>query len=109
MIKQMFLIKRKQGISHDEFRKYYVERHAPLVKQTFPEIMKYVINFVHQGKREAAYDAVTEIHWPDFETIKRLKDSDTYRKKIVPDEANFIAKGGPTPFLAEEFVAKDLK
>ena len=109
MIKQMFLIKRKPGISHDEFRKYYLEHHAPLVKQAFPDIVKYVINFVRQGKRESGYDAVTEIVWPDFETLKRLNDSDTYQKTIVPDEAKFIFAGGPTMFFAEEFVAKDAK
>ena len=106
MIKQVFLIKRKEGLSHDEFRKYYVERHAPLVKEAFPQIVKYVINFVHQGKRGAAYDAMTEIYWPDFETLKRLNESDVYQKKVAPDEMNFIALGGATIFLAEEVLAK---
>ena len=109
MVKQMFLIKRKEGMSHDDFRKYYLEQHAPLVRKAFPEIIRYAINFVHQGKREAVYDAVTEIVWPDFETLKRLKDSSTYQREIVPDEANFIAEGRPMTFLAEEFVAKDVQ
>jgi uncharacterized protein (TIGR02118 family) len=109
MIKQMFLIKRKEGISHDDFRKYYLEHHAPIVKEAFPEIIKYVINFIHQGKRGSVYDAITEIYWPDFETLKRLNDSDTYQKKIAPDEKNFISKAGAMIFLAEEFVAKEMK
>jgi uncharacterized protein (TIGR02118 family) len=109
MIKQMFLIKRKEGISHDDFRKYYLEHHAPIVKEAFPEIIKYVINFIHQGKRGSVYDAITEIYWPDFETLKRLNDSDTYQKTIAPDEKNFISKAGAMIFLAEEFVAKEMK
>ena len=108
MVKQMFLIKRKEGMSHEDFKKYYLEHHVPLVKKAFPDIVRYTINFVHQGKREALYDALTEIVWADFETLKRLKDSNTYQREVVPDEANFIAEGRPLTFLAEEFVAKDV-
>lgn len=106
MVKQLFLIKRKEGMSLEDFRKYYVERHAPMVKEAFPQISKYVINFVNQGKKATAYDAVTEISWPDIETLKKLSDSAIYREKIGPDEANFIAKEKTIIFLADELVAK---
>src|ERR1035437_8107285 len=109
MIKQMFLIKRKEGISHNDFRKYYLEHHAPIVKEAFPEIIKYVINFIHQGKRGSVYDAITEIYWPNYETLKMINGSDTYQKTIAPDEKNFISKAGAMIFLAEEFVAKEMK
>lgn len=107
MIKQMFIVKRKEGISHEEFKKYYTEHHAPIVKEAFPQLMKYVINFVHQGKKGSEWDAITELYWPDFETLKKLNDSDTYQKKIAPDEPNFAAKGVGMIFLTEEYVVKD--
>jgi len=109
MIKQIFLIKRKQGMSPDAFKAYYLGHHVPLVKAAFPELVKYVINFVQQGKRAAAYDAMTELYWPDFETLKGLKESDAYRTKIAPDELNFMSSEGTLIFLAEEVVAKEVK
>jgi len=86
-IKQVFVLKRKEGMSHDDFRKYYLEHHAPLVLESLPAIEKYVINFIRQGKRGADYDAVTEIFWSDFETFVGL--TDTYQKKVAHDEDNF--------------------
>jgi hypothetical protein len=107
MIKQVFLIKRKNEMSHEEFKKYYLGHHVPLIKEAFPELIKYVINFVHQGKRETEYDCITELYWPSFETLKKLGDADVYQKKVIPDELVFINTETRKVFLTEEFVAKN--
>ena len=69
MIKQIFLIKRKTGMTFDEFKRYYLEIHAPLVKLSFPEIERYVVNLALQRGKETPFDAVTEICWKSFEVI----------------------------------------
>ena len=109
MIKQMFLVKRKDGLTHEEFKKYYLEHHIPIVKEAFPDLIKYVVNFVNQGKRGSEYDAITELYWPSFETLKKLNDGDTYQTKIAPDESNFCDKtpGVAKIFLVEETIHKD--
>lgn len=104
MIKQIFWVKRKPGLTFEKFKKYYLEVHAPLVKKSFAEIRKYVVNFALQRGKETPYDAVTEICWDDFETIVKIAKSDTYQKVIRSDEAKFI--GSIEVILTEEYPQK---
>lgn len=106
MIKQIFAIKRKPGLSFAEFKKYYLEKHAPLVKSSFPEIRKYLINFALQRGKETPFDAITELYWDDFETLVKIAKSDTYRRVIVPDEDKFIDRQSVQVILTEEFPQK---
>lgn len=106
MIKQIFSIKRKPGMSFDEFKKYYLEVHAPLVKKSFPEIRKYVVNFALQRGKETPYDAITAIYWDDFDTIVRNAKSDTFRNVIMPDEDNFADRDTGVVVLTEEYHQK---
>lgn len=92
MVKQIFLIKRKPGLTFEEFQKHYLEVHAPLVKNSFPEIRKYVVNLAIQRGKETPYDAVTEIYWDDFGTVVKIAKSDIYKNMISPDEKKFIGK-----------------
>ncbi|MGA2957859.1 MAG: EthD domain-containing protein [Thermodesulfobacteriota bacterium] len=105
MVKQIFLVKRKQGLSFEEFKKHYLEVHAPLIKKTFPEIRKYVINFALQRGKETLYDAVTEIYWDNIETIIRNAKSNTFNTAIVDDEKNFSQRLGHI-ILTEETIQK---
>jgi len=107
MVKQIFLVKKKPGMTFDDFRKYYLGVHAPLVKKSFPEIRKYVVNFALQRGKETLYDAITEIYWDDVETIIRAAKSGTYQKTIGPDEKNFSAGAGLV-ILTEETIQKEL-
>lgn len=91
MIKQIFLVTRKPGMSFEEFKKYYLEVHAPLARKSFPEMRKYVVNFALRRGKETRYDAITEIYWDDFETIVKIAKSDAYQKVIRPDEEKFAA------------------
>ena len=106
MIKQIYFIKRKPGMSFEEFKKYYLEVHAPLAKKSFPEIRKYIINFALQRGKETFYDAVTEVCLDDLETAIRLAKSDTYRNIIFPDEENFLDRSVFRYLLTEEFPQK---
>ncbi len=89
-------------MSFDAFKKYYLDVHAPLVKNPFPEIRKYVVNFALQRGKETAYDAITEIYWEDFETIVKIAKSDTFKNVIMPDEDKFIHRESTQVVLTEE-------
>jgi len=104
MIKQIFLIKRKSGLNFDEFKKHYLEVHAPLVKKSLPDIQKYVVSLAIQRGKESLYDAVTEIYWNDFETIVKIAKSDIYKNVIRADEEKFI--GTAEVILTEEYPQK---
>ncbi len=106
MVKQIFLIKRKTGITFEEFRKYYLEQHAPLVKECFPEIRHYKINFALQRGKETPLDAITEISWDNLESIIKLAKSDLYKNRIVADEEKFIDRKSVQVLLTEEYPQK---
>ncbi len=106
MVKQIFLIKRKTGMTFEEFKKYYLEKHAPLVKDSFPEIRRYKINFALQRGKETPFDAITEISWDNLESILRLAKSDLYKNRIVVDEEKFIDRKSVQVILTEEYLQK---
>ena len=43
MVKLMYIITPKAGMSRDEFQRYWLETHAPIVKE-IPHLERYVIN-----------------------------------------------------------------
>jgi uncharacterized protein (TIGR02118 family) len=106
MVKQIFIMKRKKGLSFEAFKKHYMEVHAPLVKKSLPEIRKYVVNLALQRGKEMPYDAVTEIYWDDIETIIRIAKSDTYKNVIVPDEEKFLERSSSVVILTEDLPQK---
>lgn len=105
MIKQIFLVKRRPDLTFDQFKKHYLEVHAPLVIGSLPEIRKYVVNFALQRGKETLYDAVTELYWPDVETIIRIAKSTSFNNVIAEDEKNFSARLGRV-LLTEEMIQK---
>jgi uncharacterized protein (TIGR02118 family) len=106
MVKQIFTIKRKKGMSFEDFKKHYMEVHAPLVKKSFPEIRKYIVNLVLQRGKETPFDAVTEICWDDIDTIVRVAKSDTFKNVIMADEEKFIDRSSAVVVLTEETIQK---
>jgi uncharacterized protein (TIGR02118 family) len=106
MVKQIFLIKRKSGISFEDFKKYYLENHVPLVKKTITGIRKYVINFALQRGKETAFDSIGEIWWDDVESIKEFNKTGAYEKIIAPDEEKFINREQIIWILTEETIQK---
>jgi len=91
-------------MSLEEFKKYYLEIHAPLFKSLFPEVRRYVINLALSRGKEAPYDAVTEIYWDDLASIIGVAKSDAYKNVIRPDEDRFIES--MQVVLTEEFPQK---
>ena len=49
MIKHISFIKRHANVSREEFRRYWEEVHAPLVREALPTLRKYVGNFTHEA------------------------------------------------------------
>ncbi len=71
MIKVITLLKRKPGLSLEEFYRYWRENHAPLALQDNPQMTGYVQNhglILPEG--EQAYDGVAETYWPDMDAFQ---------------------------------------
>lgn len=106
MIKLLLLLKRKQGMTPEDFRRYYEERHVPLATSLQPKLAGYRRNYVGLmtvGVTE--YDCVTET-WYDLEG----KWSDHRDSMVTPaiaaliaeDEAHFLDRPSTRVFVVHE-------
>jgi uncharacterized protein (TIGR02118 family) len=106
MLKVIFVGKKDPAKTMDEYKKYYLEQHAPLVLRTVPQMRKYTINFptVRPGKESPPFDFITEVWWDDAAAMHAFYKSDEYQNIIQPDEARLGGSGQGVHF--EEFVQK---
>ena len=106
MIKVMVMIKRKPGISHEEFCRHYEEVHVPLALKLLPTIRKYVRNHVVAlpGTEELGFDCITEFWYDDMEGAQASLDTlnSDAGQVISDDEATFMDKDKQVVFLVDE-------
>ncbi|NQT48625.1 MAG: EthD domain-containing protein [Chloroflexi bacterium] len=110
MVKAIALIKRKPGLSREEFRRHYEEVHAPLILKTAPNIVKYVRNhvIVPGGAEEPPFDCVTELWFESMEGFKAgVAVWGTEAGKVIrDDEDSFLDRSKLAFFLVDETASK---
>jgi len=109
MIKEIALIKKKQGLSTEEFRRYYEEIHAPMMKRFCPTIKRYARNYVVrnlQVKEEVDFDCVTEVWYDDMEGFNALVKIYTgdEGKPIHESEEKFMDSKPAVVLVDEQFL-----
>lgn len=94
MIKVMWFLKRKEHLSLEEFRRWWLDRHAPMIEETQrPHLLRYVVNVRTDtddlpGKPQSPsdWDGVAE-QWfateADFKAI--------YGRAVSPTRADTLA------------------
>jgi len=111
-VKIIALLKRKPGLSMEEFIDYYENRHVPLVLKLVPFIMDYRRNFVKSGSAIEAMDGaapdcdvITEAwfaSYEDFEQFNIVGGRPETREAIIRDELNFLDRGSLRMFVVDE-------
>lgn len=96
----LLFMKRKPGLTMDEFRDYYENRHIPLCAPYMQGIAGYRRNYIvpqphaESGtNEELPYDVITEMFFDDEETYKNTVEylaNTVMPDEIVADEANFF-------------------
>lgn len=105
MIKVMAVLKRKEGMTREEFIHYWRTTHIPMVK-TLPGIRKFVCNVVVDDFEQPNYPAVevydgcSELYFDDLDAARHAFNSEQGRKN-GQDALNFIGK---RLFLATETI-----
>ncbi len=99
MIKMFAILKRRDGMTHDEFVKYWLEVHAPIAK-SMPGLRKYVcsVTLTRPG-REPELDGVAELWFDDFDSMRKSWSSPA-GQATTKDTENFAGK--PTVIYASE-------
>src|ERR1700730_12414052 len=123
MIKLVFSIHRREGMTREEFQRYWREQHAPLVKRHAEalHIRRYVQ--VHardtdldealagiRGSEPGFYDDVAELWCESVEQLLAPFSSDAGRaagRELLEDEQRFIDLPRSPLWLGEENVVFD--
>lgn len=80
MVKGIMLLKRKPGLTREEYRKQYEEVHAPLSLSLCPTIRKYrrnyiTTNIIPADAREPDLDCITELWFENMEDFQAMMDA----------------------------------
>ncbi len=117
MLKLVYVISRKPGLSADEFRAYWLDRHAPLVTEMAAAIgaLRYVQSHVYDHPANEAMravrgmlppvDGVTEVWWESraaFEAAYGSPEGQAAAARLAEDEARFIDFSRSQVFMTEE-------
>jgi uncharacterized protein (TIGR02118 family) len=117
VIKLVFCLRRLPALSRDEFRRYWYERHAPLVRSHAATlgIRRYVqthgldhpIDAALQASRGGpeGFDGVAELWWDSAEALAGAMATDAGRAAslaLLEDERRFIDLERSPLFVAEE-------
>jgi uncharacterized protein (TIGR02118 family) len=69
MIKLVGLIRKRSGLTTEQFRAHWLEVHAPLARQ-FPGLRRYTVNFIdREATPNAAYDGFSELWFDSAEAL----------------------------------------
>lgn len=106
MFKFMVMMKRKPGITREEFRKYYEEVHAPAALARFP-IRRYVRNYimVPPGAPEPDFDCITEFWYDSMDDAVSTARIWKHQGGLG-DETSFIDTASQVSFQVEEGISK---
>ena len=94
MIKMTMFLKRKAGMSHDDFVKHHIEVHGPQFR-SIPEAQTHCLRYIQTHPVElktdvaqnADFDGTAEL-WFDSEAgMEEVLTSETYNNVVFPDPA----------------------
>lgn len=111
-VKVVALIRKKQGITTEQFKEYYEGTYVPLILSITSTISRYIRNYVQENsdwhpasENPTIYDCVTEV-WFDTEEgfAKFLKDFTTGETvaRVSADEDTFVDKPNGQVFVVKE-------
>ena len=102
MDKLMIFLKRKPGISFEQFRDYYETRHLPLADGFFGHLFKsYTRNYLTPGDTigpdqqmvQNEYDCITELVFHDadgYEQLRKIAANPAVINALSADRAHFM-------------------
>jgi uncharacterized protein (TIGR02118 family) len=107
MIKRFVILRRKSGMSVEEFRDYWQHVHGPLIAR-IPGLMKYIQYHVHSeisDNIDSPIDGVAEL-WFASEEAQRLAYSTPEYQAVVDDEPNLFAMNSHSihPVMADKII-----
>jgi len=123
MIKLVFCLRRLPHLSREEFQRYWLESHGPLVRELAPTlgVKRYVqVHTVTSAFSEALsrhrgapddFDGVAELWWDSVDDFARAgitKEGRDAGRRLLEDEKRFIDLARSPIWFGEEHALVDL-
>lgn len=89
MFKAIILLSRREDASREDFRSWWLERHAPLASQ-LPGVRRLVFNVVETD--DAAFDGISELWFEDRAAFESAYATDIGRRVAADSTANVSAR-----------------
>jgi uncharacterized protein (TIGR02118 family) len=108
MVKVVTFLRRKSGMSVEDFQRYWRTRHPEVVVR-LPGVRRYVQSHTlasSYGKGEPVYDGIAEV-WADGTDALRAMTRSPENAKVQADEAQFIDRTTMGFLVTEEHVVVD--
>ena len=117
MVKLVYCIRRREDVPPDEFHRYWLEDHGPLVRSVAGAIgaVRYVqshtiapdVNaFLRESRGSTEpYDGITEVWWESLAALEasmQTAESQDAQRRLVEDESRFIDFARSAVFMTEE-------
>ena len=116
-MKILCMLKKRPGMSFEDFKAYYENNHAPLCEKLIPFYTEYKRNFIPPVQdystgqldnalpAELPFDVVTEVKFANREMYQKMVDalSDPAIGDIITrDEENLFDRSAMTVYIVEE-------
>jgi uncharacterized protein (TIGR02118 family) len=117
MLKLVFVIRRREDLSPEEFHRYWLEEHGPLARRLLESLgaRRYVqthtlgtdLNGALAAARGTAeaYDGLAEVWWDSLDALVAVfasEEGQRANETLTADEAKFIDFERSSLFLTEE-------
>lgn len=104
MFKLIISLTRKEDMTHEEFKSYYFDEHAPIAED-IANLERYTVSMaLDPGKSE--YDAIAELYFDSPAAMKEGMSSDA-AEAALEDVPNFADPDAGFDMATEEFVQVD--
>ena len=122
MIKLVYIVRRRSDITVDEFRKYWLEKHGPLVRSFAKDLkaLKYIqshtvepelnIQLAQARGMLEAFDGIAELWWESLDIFMNAlttPEGQAANQALAKDEAAFIDLQGSHFFVTTEHTIFD--
>jgi len=108
MVKAFNFFKRKPGLSVDDFRNYWLNEHAAIIR-AIPELRKYVASITLPSayrNREPLYDGISEAWFGNEDALRTNADS-APRRAASADDTKFVDMSKAGSIIVDEIIQKD--
>jgi len=105
MVRAHIWLRKKDGMSPEEFREYWLSKHAPITRDGYEHLRGYRVDLVIRAPegQTAPYDGVAVLTWQDREGFKSDMAGEA-AKQATDDLSNFTDSFGL--LFVEEHIVK---